>query len=96
MSSSIMPAYFEMAAELRAAGLRVELNMSHQSSVMKAQMKIALARRAPVLIFCGSGDLKADKIGVKDARTRTQVNVTRAELLSQVKTLLSGDEGDVL
>ena len=94
MSSSIMPAYFEMAAELRAAGLRVELNMSHQSSVMKAQMKIALARRAPVLIFCGSGDLKADKIGVKDARTRSQVNVTRAEVLSQVKVFLFGDEGE--
>jgi histidyl-tRNA synthetase len=88
MDSALATDYFAMAAELRAAGVRVEINMNYQDSSIKAQMASGLSRRAPVLIFYGSDDAAKSTVGVRNTATRKQETVPRAELVQAVLTVL--------
>lgn len=88
MDPKLLSDYFAMAAELRAAGVRVEVNMNYQDTSMRAQMRIALKRGAPIVLFYGERDAAAGTVAVKDTRARKQDNVPRTELVSEVLTLL--------
>ena len=88
MDPALTPDYFAMAMELRAAGVRVEINMNYQDASNRAQMTIGLSRRAPVMLFCGSKDAENGTVGVKDTRTRVQKSVPRAELVKEILTIL--------
>ncbi len=89
MDPAFAPAYFAMAAELRAAGVRVEVNMNYQDTSTRAQMSFALARRAPVILFYGSGDATSGTVAVKNTATRKQVSIPRSELVREVLTILN-------
>lgn len=56
--------YQAMAAELRAAGLRAEVYLG--GSGMKAQLKYADRRRAPVAVIQGSNEAEAGEVQLKD------------------------------
>lgn len=88
----LLPEYFRMAQELRAAGLRVEVNMNYQDTSMRAQMSVALKRNAPVVIFCGSRDVKSESVAIKNTRTRKQESVPRSEMVNQVRDFLAQNE----
>lgn len=81
MEDRLLPTYFGIAAELRAAGISVEIGMTHQDRSTKGQMTIALDRRAPVMLFLGSRDEAAGTVAVKMTATRTQENVPRSGLV---------------
>jgi histidyl-tRNA synthetase len=59
-----MADYQAMAAELRAAGVRAEVYLG--GSGMKAQMKYADKRRAPVAVICGGDERARGEVTVKD------------------------------
>ena len=89
MSPALMPDYFKMAAELRAAGVSVEINMNHQDTSMKAQNAIGIfARRAPVVLYYGADDAAKGMVGVKNTADRKQVSVPRADLVAAVLGIL--------
>ncbi|MBI5793957.1 histidine--tRNA ligase [Candidatus Uhrbacteria bacterium] len=88
MDASFMPDYFAMACELREAGVSVEINMNYQDSSTRAQMGFGLSRRAPVMLFYGSGDAALGMVAVKNTVTRGQESVPRAQLVPKVLTIL--------
>ncbi|PHR57637.1 MAG: histidine--tRNA ligase, partial [Robiginitomaculum sp.] len=59
-----MGAYFAMAQELRAAGIRAEVYVG--SSGMRAQMKYADKRSAPAVVIVGEDERIAGTVTVKD------------------------------
>jgi len=59
-----MPEYQAMAAELRAAGVRAEAYLG--GSGMRAQLKYADKRRAPVAVIQGEDERAAGRVTLKD------------------------------
>ena len=59
-----MPAYQKMAAALRAAGVRAEVYLG--GSGMRAQMKYADKRAAPVAVIQGEDERAAGEVTIKD------------------------------
>ncbi|MEL7486048.1 MAG: histidine--tRNA ligase [Pseudomonadota bacterium] len=59
-----MPAYHGMAAQLRAAGLRAEVYLG--GSGMRAQMKYADKRAAPVVVIQGEDERGRGEVTIKD------------------------------
>lgn len=88
MDAALADRYFALAAEARAAGLRVEIGMSHQDVSNKAQMRIALSRRAPLIVFFGGNEAESNTIQLKDTRSRTQETVSLAEWVAKAKAML--------
>lgn len=66
LESDQMPDYQAMAAELRAAGIRAEVYVG--GSGMKAQMKYADKRAAPVSVICGGDERARGEVTIKDMR----------------------------
>ncbi|SON54608.1 Histidine-tRNA ligase [Hartmannibacter diazotrophicus] len=64
MDKSAIASYQTMVAELRAAGIRAEMYLG--SSGMKAQMKYADRRDAPLAIIEGSNEREAGEVQIKD------------------------------
>lgn len=81
--------YFRLAAELRHTGLRTEIGMSHQDMTFKAQLKIALARRASVVLILGDREIREGTILVKDMRRNIQHSIPRGEIVRHMETLLT-------
>lgn len=88
MSPDLMADYFAMAAKLRAAGIRTEINMNHQDTSLKAQITFGFSRNAPIFLFYGPDDARDNAVGVKDTVRRTQKRVKRETLISEVLTVL--------
>jgi histidyl-tRNA synthetase len=63
-SDDDMPAYMSAASELRAAGIRAEVYLGRAG--MKAQMKYADRRNAPVAILLGGDEIAAGQVTLKD------------------------------
>ena len=64
LDGDAMPGYLAMAAELRAAGIAAEVYLG--SAGMKAQMKYADRRAAPVAVIEGSNERAAGTVMLKD------------------------------
>ncbi|MEE9330485.1 MAG: ATP phosphoribosyltransferase regulatory subunit, partial [Parvularculaceae bacterium] len=64
LESDQMGCYQQMAAELRAADIRAEVYVG--GSGMKAQMKYADKRNAPVTVICGEDERRAGEVTIKD------------------------------
>ncbi len=64
MDKSAIASYQAMVSELRAAGIRAEMYLG--SSGMKAQMKYADRRDAPLAIIEGSNEREAGEVQIKD------------------------------
>ena len=64
LESDQMSAYQAMAGELRAAGIRAEVYLG--GSGMKAQMKYADKRGAPVAVIIGEDERARDEVTIKD------------------------------
>ncbi len=61
-----MAVYFRMAMELRAAGIRSEVYLG--AGGMKAQMKYADKRAAPVVVIVGGDERARGEVTIKDMR----------------------------
>lgn len=88
MDAALTDRYFALAAEARAAGLRVEIGMSHQDMSMKAQMGTALKRGAPIVAFFGGNEAATHTMQLKDTRIHKQVTVPLAEWVEKAKEIL--------
>ncbi|WP_371397161.1 histidine--tRNA ligase [Fretibacter rubidus] len=102
---ALMPAYFMMSDELRAAGIRTEVFIG-AGNVTK-QMKYADKRGAPIAVMMGEDEISAGEVTLKDLALGAemakaiesneewresrpaQVTVPRAELINHVKAMLS-------
>ncbi len=101
---SMMPDYFKMADEMRAAGIRTEVFIG-AGNVTK-QMKYADGRGSPIAILMGEDEMKAGEVTVKDLALGkemakaiesneewresrpAQEAIPRGELIARVKTML--------
>ncbi|MFN9014742.1 MAG: histidine--tRNA ligase [Hyphomonadaceae bacterium] len=71
LDGDAMVGYMQMAGELRAAGIAAEVYLG--SSGMKAQMKYADRRKAPVVVMEGSQEREAGKVTLKDLKLGAQL-----------------------
>jgi histidyl-tRNA synthetase len=103
---SHMPQYFQVAAELRAAGVPAEVYLG--ASGMKAQMKYADRRLSPAAVMLGGDEIAAGTVTIKDldlGRTLAagvrdnetwrserpgQATVPRGEMVAFVQRILKG------
>lgn len=88
MDPGLMADYFAIAAELRAAGVSVEIGMGYQDTSFKAQIATARDRQAPVVLFYGPDDAAKSVVGVKNMNARAQESVPRADLVKAVLKIL--------
>ncbi|OMC03664.1 histidine--tRNA ligase [Mycolicibacter heraklionensis] len=77
-----------IAAQLRAAGVRVDLAYGDRG--LKGAMRAADRSGAVIALVAGDRDLAAGTVGVKDLRTGEQVDVPIDEVAAAVRTRLSG------
>jgi len=75
-----------MAAQLRAAGIRVDL--AYGARGMKGAMKAADRSGARVALVLGERDLESDRVGLKDLRTGEQREVKTAAVADAVRTIV--------
>jgi histidyl-tRNA synthetase len=71
LDGDAMAGYMQMANELRQAGIAAEVYLG--SSGMKAQMKYADRRKAPVVVMEGSQEREAGKVTLKDLNLGAQL-----------------------
>ncbi len=101
-----MGAYFAMAQELRAAGVRAEVYLG--GAGMRAQMKYADKRAAPLAVIVGGDERAAGQVTIKDLKLGAelakgiadnetwrkgrpaQITAPRASLAHTVQTMLAG------
>ncbi|ESQ79600.1 histidine--tRNA ligase [Asticcacaulis sp. YBE204] len=105
-SESDMGEYFKLAAEIRAAGLAVEVYLGR--SGMKAQMKYADRRLSPAAVMLGGDELANGTVTIKDLDQGRelagkisdnkewrearpgQVTLPRAEAINHLKSIVNG------
>lgn len=80
--------YAAMLKELRSGGIRTNFYLGDEQS-FQAQFNVAVSLGIPVVILYGSKEHEANVVGVRDMIRRTQRNVPRAELVGEVKRVLS-------
>ncbi len=73
------------AAELRAAGIRVELSHGKLKKVFEVANKL----NARVAIVCGESEVAAGELSMKDMRSQEQVHFRRELLLERVNECLN-------
>ena len=101
---AMMAAYFELAGELRAAGIAAEVYLG--TSGMRAQMKYADRRLSPAAIILGQDEVDAGTVTIKDldlgrelasgvtdneawrAERPGQISAPRAEMVAAVRKIL--------
>jgi histidyl-tRNA synthetase len=71
LDASMMAGYMQMAGEIRAAGIAAEVYLG--SSGMKAQMKYADRRDAPVVVLQGSNEREAGTVTLKDLKAGAEL-----------------------
>jgi histidyl-tRNA synthetase len=85
--------YLRLAAELRAAGLRVELYP--EAKKLGAQLKYADRRGFRVALIAGESEFAAGQIQVKDLKAATSQSVSVAEgpsaLFAAIRAILADD-----
>ena len=79
-------ATFNMAQQLRAAGLRAE--MDHQGRSLKAQFKYANKTGAPLCITLGDDEVAQGVAKIKNMNTREERTVPNAEAAEAVRDML--------
>jgi histidyl-tRNA synthetase len=77
-------AALDAAAELRAAGVRVELG----EGKLKRVFEIANKLRARLAVICGENEVASNTISIKDMEKQEQNHYPREQLLKQVKECL--------
>jgi histidyl-tRNA synthetase len=78
--------YLRLAAELRAAGLCVELYP--EAKKLGAQLKYADRRGFKVALIAGESEFAAGQVQVKDLKTATSQTVSLAEGSGELVTVL--------
>ena len=90
-SATLALEYAQIAAELRAAGLNVEVYGGDDK--LGKQFKYADRAGVPLAILYGSRERDAGKVKLKDMRVSAEASkeleVPRGELVTQVKALLA-------
>ncbi|MEM1379055.1 MAG: histidine--tRNA ligase [Pseudomonadota bacterium] len=66
LESTEMPRYHKMAQALRAEGIAAEVYLG--GAGMKAQMRYADKRGAPIVVICGEDERAAGQVTIKDLR----------------------------
>jgi histidyl-tRNA synthetase len=74
LDASMMAGYMTMAGELRAAGIAAEVYLG--SAGMKAQMKYADRRGAPIVVLEGSNEREAGTVTLKDLKAGAELAKT--------------------
>ena len=81
-----------MGTVLRAAGLIVAVYP--RADKLRKQLKYAVRIESPLVIIAGPDELEQDQVTIKDLRNRTQQTLSRCEVTSAVKALLSDDSAE--
>ena len=83
---ALAPLYAELATELRAAGLNVEVYGADDK--LAKQLKYAGRTRVPAAILVGPRERDAGVVKVKDIRVEVEQEVARADVVAHVRRLL--------
>lgn len=92
LDASLTPQYLNMAQELRAAGLRVEIYMGKEKG-LRNQLGLAQSRGLPIVIIYGSQEHDQQTVQVKklvaSAKQSKVITVSQPKLLTTVQELLA-------
>jgi histidyl-tRNA synthetase len=78
----------QIATELREAGYRVE--WYPEPVRLQRQLKYADRNEIPLVVIIGPDEMESDKVSLKDMVSGEQNTFSRSDLLSRIKTQLSG------
>jgi len=78
-----MPEALKLSAELRSAGLRVELYP--EPDKLGKQMKYAASKQMPFAAILGSDELARGEVTIKDLTAGTQQSIPRAAVAQDIK-----------
>ncbi|MFH0806361.1 MAG: histidine--tRNA ligase [Candidatus Brennerbacteria bacterium] len=76
-----------IAAGLRRGNIPTEIYLGNEAT-LKGQLAYVLNADIPVVIIAGSDERERNAVQVKDLRARKQVEVSRNQLLSHIRTIL--------
>jgi histidyl-tRNA synthetase len=81
-----MPESLRLAADLRAAGLRVEVYPD--TDKLGKQFKYASARNVRAVVILGDDERARDEVTIKNMRTGDQASAPRGEAAARLRALL--------
>ncbi|MBS0557296.1 MAG: histidine--tRNA ligase [Proteobacteria bacterium] len=90
MDEAQLPAYLQLASELRAAGIATEVVL--EPGKLGKQFKYADRAGIRLVLVLGSDEIAKGTVMVKDMRRQDQVEVPRAELVARLRDALQRDE----
>jgi histidyl-tRNA synthetase len=108
MNRALMPDYFALAGEIRAAGIQAEVYLGKKG--IGAQMKYADRRGIDAVIIVGEDELSAGQVSIKDMAAGrrlsadvadretwrkerpAQVTVARQQMIERLQQILAPEE----
>ena len=81
-----LPESIELAQELRAGGLRVDLYP--EADKLGKQFKYASARGISIVVVAGDDERSRGEVALKDLRSGEQRSVKRADLVTELRRML--------
>jgi histidyl-tRNA synthetase len=88
LDESLLTDYLSIANTLRSAGIVTEVFF--EGGKMQKQMKYADRAGVPLTLVMGTDEKARGTVTLKDMRTGTQTEPTRADIVAAVKTALAG------
>jgi len=86
-NADMLPASLQLAAELRAGGLRVETALDERKSLGK-QLGYADSKGIPLAAIVGEDELAEGMVTLRDLRTRAETQVSRADVATKAREML--------
>ena len=96
LGEDILEGAQELATKLRAEGVNAELDITGRK--LDKQIKTAVKKQIPYVLFIGEEELKKEKYNLKDTETGEEVTLSFERLVSRVKDARrkAGDQSDDL
>jgi histidyl-tRNA synthetase len=83
LDQSLLPKAYELASKLRSEGVNVEVDFSGRK--LDKQIKTAVKKHIPYVVFIGETELKSEKYSVKNTKTGEEESLVFERLVTHVK-----------
>jgi len=87
---SLVNVSFEVVSELRSAGINAEIYLSENR--LKKQLNYANNKGIPLVVIIGPDENKKAEIGLRDMRRKTQLKVSRSDMIQKIKQTLGSNQ----
>lgn len=83
LDQALLPKAYELASKLRSEGVNVEVDFSGRK--LDKQIKTAVKKQIPYVVFIGKTELKSEKYSVKNTKTGEEESLVFERLVTHVK-----------